>query len=335
MQDRHLSIVAIIPLYNGARWIEQSIASVLAQTLPPDEFIVVDDGSTDEGPAIVERLAKQHPITLLRKPNGGQSSARNYGVAHSTSAVIALLDQDDVWYPHHLETLIKPFREPRGIPLGWVYSNLDEIDENGGMMSKRVLDLIPREHPKRLLTTCLSQDLFILPGASLISRHAFDAVGNFDEDLCGYEDDDLFLRLFHAGFDNVYIDQPLTKWRIYPTSTSFTSRMEQSRMIYADKLFERFPDNPKQRRFLSRDCIAPRFVHQVIGASLTKALELNDRQMFRTAIAHLRTLLPHLSIKRKLALSAALICFGQFRLARAVYKARSIVKPIARKLLLT
>jgi glycosyltransferase involved in cell wall biosynthesis len=75
-----LSIVAIIPLYNRARSIEDAIRSGLAQTLQPDEFIVVDDGSTDDGAgaAIVERLAKEHPtITLLRKPNGGQSSARN------------------------------------------------------------------------------------------------------------------------------------------------------------------------------------------------------------------------------------------------------------------
>src|SRR5712671_1477586 len=111
------SIAAIIPLYNGGRWIEQSVRSVLAQTLPADEFIVVDDGSTDDGPRTVERLAQSHPIRLLRKPNGGQSSARNFGVAHSRSALIALLDQDDVWYPHHLATLIEPFRQSRGVPL--------------------------------------------------------------------------------------------------------------------------------------------------------------------------------------------------------------------------
>src|SRR6266478_1436884 len=128
-----LSIVAIIPLYNGARWIEQAINSVLAQTLLPDELVVVDDGSTDggAGSAIVERMARKHPIIkLLRKPNGGQSSARNFGVVHSRSALIALLDQDDVWYPDHLEKLVRPFEVKHGTPIGWVYSDFADIDEN-------------------------------------------------------------------------------------------------------------------------------------------------------------------------------------------------------------
>jgi glycosyltransferase involved in cell wall biosynthesis len=300
---------------------------------------VVDDGSTDDGPRIVERLAQSHPIRLLRKPNGGQSSARNFGVTHSKSALIALLDQDDAWYPHHLATLIRPFRKQRGVPLGWVYSDLDEIDENGGMVNKRLLNLIPRvsvfprENPKRSLAGCLSNDLFILPSASLISRGAFDAVGGFNESLCGYEDDDLFLRLFRAGYDNIFIDEPLSQWRIYQTSTSYTSRMARSRMIYATKLFEQFPDDRARRRYWSRDCIAPRFVNQVIG-DCVRALETRDAEMFRTAVGHLQILLPRLSIKRRLILSVALICFGRFASALAAYKARSVVRPIARQLMM-
>ena len=106
------SIVAVIPLYNGARYIEEALHSVLAQRLKPNEIIVINDGSTDDGPAIVERMAIDHPITLLHKQNGGQSSARNLGIRHSNCDLIALLDQDDIWYPNHLEKLVQPFMRP-------------------------------------------------------------------------------------------------------------------------------------------------------------------------------------------------------------------------------
>jgi glycosyltransferase involved in cell wall biosynthesis len=124
-----LSIVAVIPLHNRARWTEQSIKSVLAQTLAPDELIVVDEGSTDDGPRIVGRLTQSRPIRLLRKLNGGRSSAGNFGVAHFKSALNALLDQDDASYPLHLASLVEPFRKPRGVRLGRVYSDLDKIDD--------------------------------------------------------------------------------------------------------------------------------------------------------------------------------------------------------------
>src|SRR5664280_27489 len=153
---KSLTIVAIIPLYNGARWIEQSVRSVMAQTLKPDEVIVVDDGSTDGGPAVVKKLISKHPsVRLLRKENGGQSSARNYGIKHSKSSLIALLDQDDAWYAPHLEELVKPFKERQPIPLGWVYSNLDEADGSCGILNRNFLTSLPVQHPKLSLFLCL------------------------------------------------------------------------------------------------------------------------------------------------------------------------------------
>jgi glycosyltransferase involved in cell wall biosynthesis len=332
-----LSIVAIIPLYNGAKWIEQSIRSVLAQTLQPDEFIVVDDGSTDNGAgaAIVKRLAQEHPITLLHKPNGGQSSARNFAVRHSTSPLIALLDQDDTWYPHHLEELTKPFRKRRGIPLGWVYSNLDEIDESGGMVHRRFLDVVPLligkplEFPRRNLVTCLDRDMFILPSASLISREAFDAIGGFDERLSGYEDDDLFLRLFRAGYDNIFLNRSLSKWRIFPGSTSYTYRMAKSRIIYAQKLFEMFPDNPQMARYFAHDCIAPRFYANVL-TDLKTSMEQGDKAMFNAAMSHLQILHPHLRIRHRIRLALRLSLLGHFQIARVAYRIRHPLRPMAR-----
>jgi GT2 family glycosyltransferase len=77
------------------------------------------------------------------------------------------------------------------------------MDIDGSMLIRSFLTRLPTAHPKRSLIECLGQDMFVVPSASLISRKAFQAVGGFDESLSGYEDDDLFLRMFRAGYDNV------------------------------------------------------------------------------------------------------------------------------------
>ena len=275
MGETGLRIATIIPLYNGARFIARALDSVLDQSMPPTEILVVDDGSTDDGPVIVQRFAKKYPVRLLRKPNGGQSAARNFGVANSNASHIALLDQDDAWYPNHLQELVQPFQEPRLRELGWVYSDLDEIDSDGNMVVRSMLRMMPSAHPKRDVFTCLTMDMFILPSASLIARKAFEAVGGFDENLMGYEDDDLFLRLFRAGYDNVYLDVPLTQWRIHTASSSYSRRMSESRAIYFKKLLASFPDEPLRRRFFARDCLAPRFFPKLAADYL---VALRDRE---------------------------------------------------------
>ncbi len=221
MNPADLTISAIIPLYNGARFIKQALDSILAQTLAPVEIIVVDDGSTDDGAAIVANYATNHPIILLQQPNAGQAAARNLGIRHSSGNLIALLDQDDIWYPHHLQALAEPFTQPNVDALGWTYSDIDQINENNRLRLRAALSTVVITHPKTRLDVCLSEDMFVLPSASMFTRSAFDAVGGFDEQLCGYEDDDFFLRLFVAGYRNVFIDQPSGQWRVYPASTSY------------------------------------------------------------------------------------------------------------------
>jgi glycosyltransferase involved in cell wall biosynthesis len=279
-------IAVIIPLYNGEKYIAQALDSVFAQRLKPAEIVVVNDGSTDGGAAFVEELAARYPIRVLHKANGGQSSARNYGVAHTTSDLIALLDQDDVWYPNHLEQLVRPFLLNSERELGWVYSNLDEIDEHGRLIARCCLRFLPLPNPKRDLFGCLAMDMFVLPSASLISRKAFEEVGGFDETLSGYEDDDLFRRIFLAGYDNFYIDEGLARWRIYSQSASYSPRMAESRMLYFRKLLSEFPDDPRRDRYFARDFLAPRFFPAFVR-EYTNALRYGDRKAVRTALDNL------------------------------------------------
>jgi glycosyltransferase involved in cell wall biosynthesis len=290
------TVSAIIPLYNGERFIERSLRSVLSQTMPPLEVIVVDDGSSDDGAEVVNRMRRQHPeanIRLLQKHNGGQSSARNHGAAHAEGDLLAFLDQDDEWYARHLQELARPFRRPpAGQPLGWVYSNLDEADESGHIIHHNWLTVMGGrpEHPKRNLYAAMASDMFVLPSASVISKEVFNAVGGFDERLSGYEDDDLFLRMFHNGYNNIFLDVALSKWCIHHSSSSYTPRMRRSRVIYSHKLLDRFADEEKRQVFFRRDIILPRFYGHAL-AELRDALSKGDVETVAETLDEVKYLL--------------------------------------------
>lgn len=291
-----LSIAAIIPLFNGAQWIENCLASVLAQTHAPSEIIVVDDGSTDSGPQIVLRLASQHDgIRLLRKANGGQSSARNSGVRASSSKLIAFLDQDDLWYPRHLEELIGPFRQNPA--LGWCYSDLDAIDEDGTISQRMVLRHRKMSGPKTSVADCVARDMFVLPSAALISRDAFEKVQGFDEHLSGYEDDDLFLRIFVANYSNIFLDKPLSQWRFHAKRSSHTARMNTSRLLYFQKLLAEYPA-------LSY-AYGQRFAMAFL-AELVRAIRTGDQKRIKDSVLGAELAIPHVPSPKRAILHAAL-----------------------------
>ncbi|MGA9115923.1 MAG: glycosyltransferase family 2 protein [Bacteroidota bacterium] len=96
-------ISAVIPTYNRARTVVRAVQSALAQTRPPDEIIVVDDGSRDETASVLEEFAPR--IRLIRQENAGASAARNRGVREAAGDWIAFLDSDDLWEGRHLERM--------------------------------------------------------------------------------------------------------------------------------------------------------------------------------------------------------------------------------------
>lgn len=294
-----ISIAAIIPLYNGAPFIRESLESVLAQTEPPDEIIVVNDGSTDDGPEIVKEMARIHPIRLISRPNGGIGSARNQGIAECKATHIALLDQDDVWYEDHIAILKRPFTSGEVRNLALVYANLDQIDRAGRMVMHCCLDRLS-PGPKTSLLNLLRRDLFILPGASLFTKQAFERVGRFDERLSGYEDDDLFLRMFSGGFHSVFLPKnSVTKWRMYSGSTSFSPRMAKSRMIYFHKLIETYQDEPELNIYWARDAIAPRFF-SLVRTEFIEGLRMRDRTRMDQAWSDIQEVLPFMRKRKRL-----------------------------------
>ncbi|MFL6194926.1 MAG: glycosyltransferase family 2 protein [Thermoanaerobaculia bacterium] len=251
-------VSAILPVFNGRRFLAEAVRSVLAQSLPPCELIVVDDGSTDGSLEALESLPPApFPVRVLRQANAGQSAARNAAARQAEGEFLAFLDQDDHWHPRHLEELVEPLVADPSV--GWAYSDFDEMDLDGNLVTRAFIHVQGVSHPKRTIFECVAGDLMVLPSASVLRRTAFEQAGGFDETLCGYEDDDLFVRFFRLGWDHAFLDRPLVRFRIHTSGSSTSPRFMESRLRYAAKLIEILPDDSRMFRYYVSDGIAPRF----------------------------------------------------------------------------
>jgi glycosyltransferase involved in cell wall biosynthesis len=273
------AVAVIIPFYNGSRWIERALLSVFQQTVPADEVVVVNDGSSVEEQAALHDVGARYPIRIIDKPNGGQGSARNAGVDACSSEYLCFLDQDDFYLPDHIEVLVRdiPMNEQN---FGFVYGDCMEADGEGNIIRPSMVKE-HSVHPKHSIVDLLRSDMFILPSASMIDRKAYQAVGGFDEQFTGYEDDDLFMRLFMKGYTPRFVDRPVYVWCIHSESMSHSVLMSRSRFRYFKKLKEAFPDDPDRDRYYFRDCLVPRFGRAFVLDAIRAAKE---RSPYRSEI---------------------------------------------------
>src|ERR1700751_2010784 len=134
MTAPHISV--LINTYNHERYIEQAIVSVLEQYFPAEEIeiLVVDDGSTDRTPEIVRKFAPR--VRYLRKENGGQASAFNFGIPQAQGEIIAFLDGDDWWARNKLQTVICAFdRNPHAAAVGHGIIEIDSQESRSRLLS--------------------------------------------------------------------------------------------------------------------------------------------------------------------------------------------------------
>ncbi|WP_426594901.1 glycosyltransferase [Cellulomonas sp. McL0617] len=272
------TVTAIVPVYNGAGYVEAALRSIVGQELLPTEIIVVDDGSSDASAAVAEAFESPVPLRVVRRQNGGQSAARNTAAALAGGELLAFLDQDDLWHRRHLARLVRAYK--RSPDVGWAYTDFDEIDHLGRTVTHSYIETAGLSHPHRNLLELLAADLMVLPSASLIRASAFHQVGGFDEDLVGYEDDDLFVRLFRAGWRSAFVREPLTKFRVHPSSSSAGARFRASRLRYLAKLADEVPDDVRMRRYYVRDLVVPRMFQNTL-ADYSAALQTGDYGLAR------------------------------------------------------
>jgi glycosyltransferase involved in cell wall biosynthesis len=205
-----LSIGVVIPTYNVEAYVTDALDSVAEQTRRPDHVVVVDDGSVDRTSRRVKEWASRSTlhIDLIEQPNQGPSAARNAGIEHLQTELIALLDGDDIWLPHHLRQAERAFMNVDSLVLCFANQqkfNLDGVVMADFLADKEVHALPFEERPGGLRVLggdvygSLVRGNYISQSTAVFTRAAARAVGCFDPELPTSEDRDFVLRLARSG----------------------------------------------------------------------------------------------------------------------------------------
>jgi glycosyltransferase involved in cell wall biosynthesis len=129
MSTKHPTVSVVIATYNYGRYLAGAIDSVLAQTFQDFEIIVVDDGSTDDTPAVLQRYTADRRVRFFHETHRGHPQAKNRGLNASRGSFIGFLDADDEWLPTKLQKQVERFGDDR--ELGVVFAQRSFIDERG------------------------------------------------------------------------------------------------------------------------------------------------------------------------------------------------------------
>lgn len=212
-------ITCVIPVFNGERYLAETLDSVLAQSHRPLEVIVVDDGSTDRSADI----ARAYPVTLLQQPNAGHGAARNFGISAATGAFLSFVDADDLWHPDKLSRQLA--RLEADPALGVVFTHLENFWSP---------DADPAAAPPN--------EAFVpIPGYTSVTMLArsetFSKVGSFDVTLQHGDDRDWFCRASEQGITMAMMPDVLVRRRLHHTNRSAAlgnnSRAEYLRILKA------------------------------------------------------------------------------------------------------
>lgn len=246
-------VSVVVATYNGAAFVKETLESLLGQNYEPLEVVVCDDGSTDGTQEIVRSFGDR--LKLVCQANGGVSAARNHGASVSSGKLIAFVDQDDLWEPELLTTLVPLLAEhPHW---GVVYSDSWILDAAGRRHGRRRTYL---DYAQGWVFPRLLHGNFIPIETTLMRKSIFDRVGGFDESLSYLEDFELNLRIAREcpiGFH----PEPLAGYRIHDSNLShdIVSILREWARVLED-IQQRIPDlTTGERRMLERE------VHQRFG----------------------------------------------------------------------
>jgi glycosyltransferase involved in cell wall biosynthesis len=203
-------VSVIIPTRNRAQLLPRAVSSVLRQTFPDFEVIIVDDGSTDGTPELRARFHDNRIRWLRHDISRGGAAARNTGILHSGAEYIAFLDDDDEWYPEKLarqtEIIAKSTEDVAAVYTGYLVVDASTGKINGQKIPTKRGDL----YRELLQHNCIGGTSCVL-----LKRSCLEKVGLFDELLPSFQDYDLWMRI-SRDFRFECIAEPLLKYFVHP-----------------------------------------------------------------------------------------------------------------------
>jgi glycosyltransferase involved in cell wall biosynthesis len=207
-------VSVIIPCYNGEAYLAEAIESALAQTYPRVEIIVVDDGSTDNSPAIAQRF----PVRYLHQENRGLTPTRNRGIRESKGDYIVFLDADDRLRPQAIESGVRVMTEHPECAMA--VGDHVFVSSDGGHLRNSRKDCLTTHHYEALL-----QSNFIeMISSILFRRSVVEEVGGFDTGLRVAEDYDLYLRIARKYLVRSH-SSVAAEYRLHGTNASRNSEL--------------------------------------------------------------------------------------------------------------
>jgi glycosyltransferase involved in cell wall biosynthesis len=284
-------VSVIIPAYNAARTVDQTLDSVLSQTFQDFEIVVVDDGSTDDTPAVLAR--RRARLRVLRKVNEGRpAAARNLGVRASCGEYVAFVDADDTWHPDKLARQVAMLdRDPT---IGLVYTADATINARGDIVS---VNPCPPGARGRIYDVLRVHNVMV--GSSVVVRRdAFDQVGGFDQSLTSIENWDLWIRI-SSRWAIECIDEPLTFYRMHEGNRSGSVQLRRQNIFRVlEKHHEAAERSPEGRR-IRRDAYFHAYFN-VLGRGYFSRREM---RLARWALLRAALLKPRWDVLRLLLLT--------------------------------
>ena len=224
--------------YNSERYLEETLASVFAQTFTDYELVVINDGSKDGTDAIIRKhMAAGRQIVYHPQANAGLGNARNKALELSRGELIAIIDHDDVWEPTKLEKQVPIFSRPE---VGFAGCDALFMDSEGRPL-RRYAETTPMRRGRILRDLFLWN--FVACAAAVMRRSAIEKAGGFFKpDFRIAEEYELFLRLAEVSeFD--FVDEPLVRIRVHAASAGWDTARERAEMRRAyDELLARRPE---------------------------------------------------------------------------------------------